>query len=72
MLNIERRSKNDEVGIRVLTQMALLRVLGTLYLVLGTWYNEVLSLASAQSWYLVLGTLYNEVLLLVSRLLRLF
>ena len=31
MLNIERRSKNEEVGICVLTQMALLKVLGTLY-----------------------------------------
>ena len=36
MSNAERRSKNEEVGIRVLTQMALLKVLGTLYLVLGT------------------------------------
>jgi hypothetical protein len=31
MSNAERRSKNEEVGIRVRTQMALLKVLGTLY-----------------------------------------
>ncbi len=39
MLNIERRSKNVEVGIRVLTQNALLKVL-------GTWYNVILALVS--------------------------
>jgi hypothetical protein len=33
MSNAEHRLKNDEVGIRVLTQMALLKVLGTSYLV---------------------------------------
>jgi len=33
MLNIERRLKNEEVGIRVRTQMVLLKVLGTLYFV---------------------------------------
>jgi hypothetical protein len=31
MSNAERRLKNEEVGIRVRTQMALLKVLGTLY-----------------------------------------
>ena len=32
MSNAERRSKNEEVGICVLTQMELLKLLGTLYL----------------------------------------
>jgi hypothetical protein len=48
MSNAERPSKNEEVGIRVLTQMALLKVLGTLYFAClpqaGTLYNEVLLL----------------------------
>jgi hypothetical protein len=48
MSNAERPSKNEEVGICVLTQMALLKVLGTLYFAClpqaGTWYNEVLLL----------------------------
>jgi hypothetical protein len=55
MSNAERPSKNEEMGIRVLTQMALLKVLGTLYFA---------CLPQA-------GTLYNEVLLLVSRFLLL-
>jgi hypothetical protein len=42
--------KNEEVGICVLTQMALLKVLGTWYFAClpqaGTWYNEVLLLVS--------------------------
>jgi hypothetical protein len=46
--NAELRLMNEEVGIRVLTQMALLKVLGTLYFAClpqaGTWYNEVLLL----------------------------
>jgi hypothetical protein len=44
--NDELRSKNEEVGICVLTQMTLLKVLGTLYFAClpqaGTSYNEVL------------------------------
>jgi hypothetical protein len=48
MSNAERRLKNEEVGICVLTQMALLKLLGTLYFAClpqaGTWYNEVLLL----------------------------
>ena len=36
MSNTERLSKNEEVGIRVLIQMVLLRVLGTCHLVLRT------------------------------------
>mgnify|MGYP006878243998 CR=1 FL=1 len=43
MLNIECRLKNEEVGIRVLTQMALLKVLGTLYFVLRTTLHHLLS-----------------------------
>ena len=54
MSNAERRSKNVEVGIRVRTQMALLKVLGTLSAcrrqVLGTLYNEM------ESCYLLLVT----------------
>ena len=53
--NAERRSKNEEVGICVLTQMALLKLL-------RTWYGACLPQA---------GTWYNEVLLLVSRFLLL-
>jgi hypothetical protein len=34
MSNVELRMMNEELGIRVMTQMVLLRVLGTLYLVL--------------------------------------
>ena len=41
MSNVELRMMNEEVGIRVLTQMVLLRVLCTLYLVLRTLYNVV-------------------------------
>ncbi len=52
--NAERRSKNEEVGIRVRTQMALLKVLGTLPAcrrqVLGALYNEM------ESCYLLLVT----------------
>jgi hypothetical protein len=46
--NDELRSKNEEVGICVLTQMTLLKVLGTLYLVLCT----------MKSCYLILTTWY--------------
>jgi hypothetical protein len=46
--NLEYRTPIEEVGICVLTQMALLKVLGTLYFAClpqaGTWYNEVLLL----------------------------
>ena len=43
MSNAEHRLKNEEVGIRVLTQMALLKVLGTSYFVLHTTLNHLLS-----------------------------
>ena len=43
MSNAEHRSRNEEVGIRVLTQMALLKVLGTSYFVLRTTLNHLLS-----------------------------
>jgi hypothetical protein len=50
------------VGICVLTQMALLKVLGTLYFAClpqaGTWYNEVLLLVSRLLILSLLGTLY--------------
>jgi hypothetical protein len=65
MLNIECRTPIEEVGIRVRTQMALLKVLGTLYFAClpqaGTWYNVILALASRlllllASCYLILVT----------------
>ena len=36
MSNAELRLRNEEVGIRVLTQMEILKVLSTLYIVLST------------------------------------
>jgi hypothetical protein len=50
MLNIERRSKNEEVGER------------TKYEVLSTKYEQ--DSGSYPTWYIVLRTWYNEVLLL--------
>jgi hypothetical protein len=61
MSNAHLRSKNVEVGIRVLTKMVLLKNLGTWYFVLGTlflilkriytWYFACLP--QAGTWYFV-------------------
>ena len=53
MSNAQRRSKNVEVGIRVLTQMVLLKDLGTWYFVLGTLF---LILKRIYTLYFVLCT----------------
>ena len=42
MSNVELRMMKEEVGIRVQTQMVVLRVLCTWYMVLSTLYNVVL------------------------------
>ncbi len=67
MSNAERRVKNEEVGICVLTQMALLKLLGTLYFAClpqaGTLYNEVLLLDTS---YLILFLISNAELRLMN------
>jgi hypothetical protein len=74
--NAELRLMNEEVGICVLTQMTLLKVLGTLYFVLRTMKSCFLYLGSCFLAYLVPCTWYfvqwNEVLLLDTNYLILF